>query len=386
MGDDLAEGVAPLPGLSWWHQPMWMPTVAVFPLPAPFVWAGIIVGLGVVLVVCVLLVLRRELTREESRARETPGASGRHFKRISSLLRAIRTITGAIVNERDERRLLETACSSLVAARGYRMAWVGLVEEHTKRVTPVCQAGFEDGYLEQIEITWDDSPTGQGPTGQCIKTGEPVVMRDIESAPEFRPWRSQALQRGYRSSAALPLRFESRVLGALNVYSEVRDAFDIEEIGLLQEVADHLAYAMAAVRLRQELAAAHNKLEQMQAISLGVDRLPVGFITTDRDGLVTSINRKMFDFLGAFRTAEEVVGKVRLPQLAMFNAGPARPYVQKVLCDGEPVCFQMDLGTGDRRQRTLCCRGVPIFDEKHGLKESVWLVENGLGRPRAQEQ
>jgi putative methionine-R-sulfoxide reductase with GAF domain len=218
------------------------PFVEIGGMSVSLIWAVAILAFGVLLMACVLLLLNRE---PEPPSWDTPegtkGTPGQHLRHLTRLLRSIRAMNGLIVAEREGGPLAEKACQLLTVSRGYRMAWIGLVHEGDKQVHPVAQAGFENGYLDRIVITWDDLPTGQGPTGQAIKSGEPAVMRDIETAPEYRPWREEALKRGYRSSAAIPLRFKGQVLGALSVYAEQPEAFGIEEVGVLQEVADHLA-------------------------------------------------------------------------------------------------------------------------------------------------
>ena len=238
-------------------------------------WVMVILSFGVLMMVCVLLLLKREPTEV---AVWEPGSSAvkssGYLQHLSRLLRAIRAINSVIISDRQVDQMLQKACRTLTETRGYKMAWIGLIGPNSKRVVPAAQAGFEDGYLDEVEVTWDDSPTGRGPTGQAIKTGEPSVMRDIEVAPEFQPWRKQAMERGYRSSASLPLRFENRVLGALSVYSEMTNAFDIEEIGLLQEVSDHLAYAIGSIQLEEELRVDRQHLQQLVPVEVRLRARP----------------------------------------------------------------------------------------------------------------
>ncbi len=350
-------------------------------VPASLIWAIAILTFGILLMVCVLLLLKRESEPVLPWGQGAGADRGRHLQHLNRLLRAIRAINSLILAERDGSKLLEKACRSLTTTRGYRMAWIGLIEEGTKRVDPVTQAGFENGYLEQITVTWDDAPTGQGPTGRALKTGEPSVMRDIQSAVEFEPWREQALERGYRSSAALPLRFEGNVLGALNVYSEMPDAFDIEEVGLLQEVADHLAYALGSIRLEAELAEARRETEQWRHIGSALERASVGIIVTDGEGIITGINRRMMGFLNGYETPEEVINRVRMATLDIFSEAAARACLDELLARGRPVRFECHPPGADGRPRTLSCRGLPLLGEGAGPKEAVWMVEEAGHRP-----
>ena len=74
------------------------------------------------------------------------------------------------------------------------------------------------------------------------------------------PWREAAIQRGYRSSISLPLIGDTKVLGALTMYAREAQAFDPEEIRLLEELASDLAYGIVTLRTRAEHEAAKEKL------------------------------------------------------------------------------------------------------------------------------
>jgi PAS domain-containing protein len=351
-----------------------LPVVEVGGISAQLIWAVAILAFGVLLMACVLLLLNREPDGSSWDAPDgSKGTPGQHLRHLTRLLRSIRAMNGLIVAEREGGPLAEKACLLLTASRGYRMAWIGVVQPGDKRVYPVAQAGLEKGYLEEIVVTWDDSPTGQGPTGQAIKTGEPVVMRDIETAPEFRPWREEALKRGYRSSAAIPLRFKGEVLGALNVYAEQPEAFGIEEVGVLQEVADHLAYALASIRLEAELAEARRQAAPAQA---AFDNVPVGLIVTDAQGNVTGINGRMLGVLAGCEGQDQIVGRAALRDLPVFRGADARSCVDRVLVRREAAACEVEVPGADEAQtRRLRCRGVPVTDEGGALRESVWLVE-----------
>ncbi len=61
-----------------------------------------------------------------------------------------------------------------------------------------------------------------------------------------------AYKRGYASSIALPLKVNGKVIGALNLYAPEPDAFDSEEVKLLEELADNITFGIMALRLRKE--------------------------------------------------------------------------------------------------------------------------------------
>jgi len=98
-----------------------------------------------------------------------------------------------------------------------------------------------------VKITYDDSEHGMGPSGMAVKTAKPDIMRFIATDPRFEPWRAEAIKRGYRSSAAIPIFGEDKVIGTLNVYADKDDAFGQEEIKLLEELAHDISMGLRSI-------------------------------------------------------------------------------------------------------------------------------------------
>ena len=75
---------------------------------------------------------------------------------------------------------------------------------------------------------------------------------------KFKPWREEAIKRGYASSIVLPIFLSNKVIGAMTIYSTETNPFSVEEIKLLQELADDISFGLSALRLR----IAHKKAEE----------------------------------------------------------------------------------------------------------------------------
>jgi len=178
----------------------------------------------------------------------------RALRRANHGLHLLSRSNEALSRARDESELLHQVCAAAVDVGGYRLAWVGAAvdDDRGRVVRPVAQAGYEEGYLDALLIRWDDSELGRGPSGTAIRTGKPAIARNMLTDPAFAPWREQATARGYASSVALPLIVEGHVFGALNIYASEPDAFDAEEVELLTELADNLAYGITALHTRAE--------------------------------------------------------------------------------------------------------------------------------------
>jgi signal transduction histidine kinase/DNA-binding response OmpR family regulator len=173
------------------------------------------------------------------------------LRRTERALRALSQCNESMLRANNEHELLQAICQNIVEHGGYRMAWVGYKQhDEARHVHPVAQAGDENGYIQTLDIRWDESERGRGPTGTAIRTGTPCMVTDMMGNSAFAPWRTEARKRGYASSIALPLVCDETVLGALNVYSTEPDSFDGEEVHLLTQLADNLAYGIGALRSR----------------------------------------------------------------------------------------------------------------------------------------
>lgn len=181
------------------------------------------------------------------------------LQKSNRALKMLSECNQAMIRAASEDELLHNICKNIIKFGGYRLAWVGFAEQdQEKNVYPAAQAGFEEGYLEGLQLTWADNERGRGPTGTAIRTGETTIARDILNDPQYAPWREQAHKRGYASSIAVPLitpkasplseRGDSaQIFGALNIYAPEAEAFNEAEVELLEELADDLAYGITAL-------------------------------------------------------------------------------------------------------------------------------------------
>ncbi len=178
--------------------------------------------------------------------------------RLQWALEAYVRSTRALIHFEGLDDLLSSICHSIVEGDRYAIAAVGLTR--SARDEPVeirAFAGGASAYLHGLELSSSAATVaGSGPTGQAMRSGTPVVMRDALSDPVFAPWRARAAQHGIRSSVTVPFKLEGVVRGVLLVYADRPDAFGPQELALFQELANEMAFGMAVAEDRQRLAAA----------------------------------------------------------------------------------------------------------------------------------
>jgi PAS domain S-box-containing protein len=255
-----------------------------------------------------LLLWSRDIT-ERKRAE----SQIQHFNEV---LRAIRNIGELIHHEKDPQRLLQQACEGLVQTRGYVTVWAGRPEPDSKLVTLIAHAGAGAGFPAHAPITWDDSPSGHGPTGTALRERRPAVVDDIATDPCFAPWRDPVMAAGAASIASVPLLHGERLFGALTVKANRVRAFDAEELRLLSALASDLALALHSIETEQ-----HRKQAEEEALRLAtaVEQAAECIVITDAAGLIQYVN-PVFERITGYTRAEAIGQNPRILKSGSHDA------------------------------------------------------------------
>ena len=181
---------------------------------------------------------------------------------LNRLYVTISQINQTLVHTRDKETLFNEICRVAIEHGKFRMAWIGVIDKTNIWVQPKVFAGEEQGYLENVSIDYHDQVLGSGPTGTAIREERCIICQDIATDPRMTPWRELALSRGYRSSAAVPIREHGRVVGALTVYADEVNGFDAENESLLDQIGQDVSFALDSILAEAERKRAENNLEE----------------------------------------------------------------------------------------------------------------------------
>jgi ANTAR domain/GAF domain len=92
----------------------------------------------------------------------------------------------------------------------------------------------EAGLLELFQLQND-----QGPCLECFRTGRPVTAADLAGpAPRWPRFAAAAVQAGFATVEALPMRLRDQVIGALNLFRAESSPLDPADLRIGQALAD----------------------------------------------------------------------------------------------------------------------------------------------------
>ncbi|HSV52608.1 MAG TPA: EAL domain-containing protein [Burkholderiaceae bacterium] len=178
----------------------------------------------------------------------------RELARVSRAQQMLSTCNDALIRATSQDALLAEICRITVEVCGYRGAWVGLARDDVaKSIQRVASAGLTPGYLDDGPVSWSEEvPHGRGPAGRTIRSGQTDIVEDIENDEAPIMLRDRLVAEGFRSLITLPLHDAGRTFGLLILYTGEIVRFGPEEVKLLQELANNLAFGINNLRAQQE--------------------------------------------------------------------------------------------------------------------------------------
>ena len=190
-----------------------------------------------------------------------------HVRDLEHVSRALRTLSAgnrSMLHALDESNLLDTMCKAIVAAGGYQMACVWYRPDVPGAfLEPVAQTGHPGGMeaLHRIRDQGGGDPEAPTAVAAAIRTDESHVVRRLQDQPAYVPWKAETAI--YGSCVATPLRVGGKTIGALAIYSSRDDDFSADEVDLLAESSDDMAFGIASFRARAEQEKIQHAMHQL---------------------------------------------------------------------------------------------------------------------------
>ena len=197
-----------------------------------------------------------ERKRAEERIQILNGELQQRVRELERASRALRTLSAGnrtMLRAETEAYLLNSMCDVVVSTGGYGMAIVWYREDDEfGTLTPVAERGYPGGLaaLRMLRVSWREGEFSGGASAKCVRTEAIAVIADMATSPDYAIWRQHLGHQ--RSALACPLRVGGEVIGALAIYDFEPDVFDADEVTLLTESADDLAFGIGTLRARAE--------------------------------------------------------------------------------------------------------------------------------------
>jgi GAF domain-containing protein/HAMP domain-containing protein len=183
------------------------------------------------------------------------------FTRKSEQLRAASYIARQTAEAQDLAAIIDIVVNLVTDQFGYYHAGIFLINENGDEA--ILQAASSEGGRQMIARGYSLSLRSQGTISYVVAQKKPRIALDVGS--ESVLFNNPDLPMT-RSEVALPLLIRGKVLGVLDIQSDEPMAFRVEDVDVLQTLADQVAVAIENARLLGESQAALIQLEAVSAV------------------------------------------------------------------------------------------------------------------------
>ncbi|NJP07643.1 MAG: response regulator [Chloroflexaceae bacterium] len=264
------------------------------------------------------------------------------LQRVERTLRALSQCNTSLLRATSEADLLQTICQTIVDEGSYCLVWVSFPQSlGDNTVQPVAIAGHDPVLIEHLRTTGQINQIGPEPAQTALRTGEPSVLRLSAARAVESPCTGSSNHKP-AVCIGLPLRHQTTVLGALCVCTFDVTAFDPEEMNLLGQLADNLAYGINTLRDRvareQVEAALHENRVLLQSI---LDHAPVAIFVKDVQGRYLLTNRSVQTILQ--RSDEHIIGKTDMELFQLDQPPSWEVHIQQVFQHGQVLDTETEL-------------------------------------------
>lgn len=254
--------------------------------PAQLVRWSVYKGMGFVAFTSLLLLLMMQRTYGAIEAGYASlKAHKGEIERGNHLYDALSHINQSIVTATDRGELFQLVTQALVNHGDFRMAWVGWHIADQPTLQPLASFGNGTHYIDHIIQQTEGEARGHGIWDAVLRDGVPYICNDVLFDPLSQGWRHEAIKQDLQSFAVLPLRIAGKVCGVLSVYATEPDFFRRKEIGLLEEAARDVSFALdnfVLIEERQEAEAVAR--EESQFTQAMINSMPGAVYFYDRHG------------------------------------------------------------------------------------------------------
>jgi len=198
------------------------------------------------------------LTKDRSELEHKVNERTHILTKKTDQLRAASYIARQTAEVTDLSILLNTVANLVTDQFGFYHTGVFLINETGDEA--VLQAASSEGGRRMIEHGHSLSVGTRGIVGYVAAQKKPRIALDVGADAVF--FNNPDLPMT-RSELALPLLIRNRVVGVLDIQSDVPQAFNVDDIDVLQTLSDQVAVAIENARLLDESQAALTQLEAL---------------------------------------------------------------------------------------------------------------------------
>lgn len=243
-------------------------------------------------------------------------------------------------------------------------------------VSGVIQPGRNAGDILPLEGTQ---------TGEVVKTGKPLVRRDVGADARFTTDQN-LLDMGLGSSIMVPLRYQDRIIGSLSLRGRGKGLYGSREQSIVERLADQIAPAVENAGLYSESQRIQDALRQAEQKYRDIfDNAVEGIFQNTPDGVYLAANPALARIYG-YDSPDELMATANGPRRQLYVEPDQYDEVRRILEeDGAVSGFQTRFRKRNGRNIWVSISARAVRDDDGGIRYFGGIVEDITERVEAEE-
>lgn len=220
-------------------------------------------------------------------------------KILENMFITLKEINHIIITGSSENEVFVNVCKLLVEKSGFKLAWIGLMDEKSNRLTLNYVYGSSNNYTECIKefLEKEDINSSVYLPIRTFLEGKILINSDTTKMMDNTVYKDVKLLKNFMSSCSVPVFKNNKVYATINIYSDRIDFFQKDLLVVLEELMHDISFAITKIEKEKEAKTFFNAIEKSKD----------WFLITNIDGKIEYVNDAVCAISGFSR--EELIGK-----------------------------------------------------------------------------
>src|SRR5438132_2796380 len=282
-------------------------------------------------------------------------------ERVDARMATLRSVSRALARPLDVVGMLRSVYSEMARVLDVPIFFFGLYDAPGQSVEVIWQV--HDG----VELPGGHFPLGSGSTSQAITTRRPQLLRHWSTqGPRVQVQYATDRPGLPESGLAIPVVFDEQVVGVLAIQSYTPEAYDEDDVALVQSIADQLAVAISAAH--RAIPARGDAPRRVSALEAILASMSDALLVLDSQGRLVRLNQAARRLL-CVADATLILGHpVDQPQQGKWPLGTQAVTEQLLpiidqLKHGEAPLDEVEVALEGKMTRPVACKASILLEQ-----------------------
>ena len=209
--------------------------------------------------------------------------------RLRARLGTLRSVSRALARPLDVPGVLRAAHAEMASALDVTICFFGMHDAQSQSVEVIWQVH------EGVELPGGHFPLGKGPSSEAIRSRQAqLIRRWTQRGPKAQLQYATDRPGIPESAVFVPVMFDGEVIGVLALQSYAPDAYDDDDVALVQSIADQIAVAIESA----QRSADHEFQDWAEEVETIFASMPDALLVLDDEGRLVRLNSAAREMLG----------------------------------------------------------------------------------------